>query len=310
YVVERFFDGTPAHLGGATLSDIEADVLAFHAEAYGVSGDAKLTDRGAAGAKLTDRGLYRFRKAGEYHSLNPSVFKALHKAVRSESFEAFEEYTRAVEERPPTAVRDLLDLPRAVEPLPLDEVEPVEEIVKRFTTQAMSHGSVSREMHETLAVAMNRLGGKSNSGEGGEDAMRFKPITRDMPERSYSAEWDPQRGDYDNGAIRQVASGRFGVTPDYLANAREIEIKMAQGSKPGEGGHIPGFKVSTEIAAIRRSVPGVTLISPPPHHDIYSIEDLAQLIYDLKRVNPRARVGVKLVSTSGVGTIAAGVAKG
>ncbi len=306
YVVERFFDGTPAHLGGATLEDIADDVLAFHREAYG-AGDGGAD---AADAKLTDRGLYRFRKAGEYHSLNPTVFKALHKAVRTESFEAFEEYAKAVEERPPTAVRDLLELPRAERPLPLDEVEPVEEIVKRFTTQAMSHGSVSREMHETLAVAMNRLGGKSNSGEGGEDALRFKPFTRDMPERSYSPEWHPLEGDLANSAIKQVASGRFGVTPEYLANAREIEIKMAQGSKPGEGGQIPGFKVSAEIAAIRRSVPGVTLISPPPHHDIYSIEDLAQLIYDLKRVNPRARVGVKLVSTSGVGTIAAGVAKG
>src|SRR5690606_1257010 len=210
--------------------------------------DAKLNDPKPSDAKLSDRGLYRFRKAGEYHSLNPAVFKALHKAVRTESFEAFEEYTRAVEERPPMAVRDLLELPRAAQPLPLDEVEPVDDIVRRFTTQAMSHGSVSREMHETLAVAMNRLGGKSNSGGGGEDAMRFKPFTRDMPERSYSAEWHPQEGDYANSAIKQVASGRFGVTPEYLANAREIEIKMAQGSKPGEGGQIPGFKVSTEIA--------------------------------------------------------------
>ena len=301
-VVERYFEGTPAHLGGATLETIGADVLSFHLDAY--------EDQNAGANKLSDRGIYRFRKAGEYHSLNPSVFKALHKAVRNESFEAYEEYAKAVEERPAMAVRDLFELPKAAEPLPLAEVESVADIVKRFTTQAMSHDSVSREMHETLGIAMNQLGGKSNSGEGGEDSLRFKPFERDMPERSHSSDWHPQAGDHANSAIKQVASGRFGVTPEYLVNAKEIEIKMAQGSKPGEGGQIPGFKVSAEIAVIRRSVPGVTLISPPPHHDIYSIEDLAQLIYDLKRVSPRARIGVKLVSTSGVGTIAAGVAKG
>jgi len=303
-VVERYFSGTPHRLDGATLDTLANDVLALHEDAF--------LDEAATGAagSLVDRGIYRFRKAGEYHAFNPDVFKALHKAVRTESYEAFETYARAVEGRPPTAVRDLLELPRAEQPLPLEEVEPIEAIVRRFTTQAMSHGSVSREAHETLAIAMNRLGAKSNSGEGGEDPVRFAPFERDMPERSLANDWHPQRGDVANSAIKQVASGRFGVTPAYLASAREIEIKMAQGSKPGEGGQIPGFKVSAEIAAIRHAVPGVTLISPPPHHDIYSIEDLAQLIHDLKLVNPRARIGVKLVATAGVGTIAAGVAKG
>ncbi|HEX7004691.1 MAG TPA: glutamate synthase large subunit [Trueperaceae bacterium] len=296
-VIERYFYGTPSRIGGAGIETFAIDVLRLHAEAFGEQ------------EGLVDRGIYRFRKAGEYHAHNPSVFKALHKAVRTESFEAFEEYTRQVEERPACNLRDLLTLKKAEKPLPLDDVEPVEAIVRRFTTQAMSHGSVSREMHETLAIAMNRLGAKSNSGEGGEDPERFEPFDRDRPETSH-APWHPKAGDWANSAIKQVASGRFGVTAHYLANAREIEIKMAQGSKPGEGGQIPGFKVTAEIAGIRHSVPGVTLISPPPHHDIYSIEDLAQLIYDLKRVNRDARVGVKLVSTAGVGTIAAGVVKG
>jgi glutamate synthase domain-containing protein 2/glutamate synthase domain-containing protein 3 len=201
---------------------------------------------------------------------------------------------RLVEERPPIALRDLLQF-KAGTPVPLEEVEPAEAIARRFCTPGMSHGALSREAHETLAIAMNRLGAKSNSGEGGEERGRYYPY---------------ESGDWGNSQIKQVASGRFGVTPEYLAASTELEIKMAQGSKPGEGGQIPGFKVSEEIARIRHSVPGVTLISPPPHHDIYSIEDLAQLIYDLKRVNPRARVAVKLVSEAGVGTVAAGVAKG
>jgi len=297
-VIERYFYGTPGRVGGATLETFGTDVLRFHAEAFG-------EDRG-----LADRGLYRFRKAGEYHAFHPLVFKSLHKAVRNRDFDAYQEYARQVAERPPTSLRDLLDVEPLGAPVPLDEVEPAEAIVRRFTTQAMSHGSVSREAHQTLAIAMNRLQGKSNSGEGGEDPARFKPYERDMPELSEAPDWHPQAGDWANSAIKQVASGRFGVTPSYLASAQEIEIKMAQGSKPGEGGQIPGKKVSEEIARIRHAVPGVTLISPPPHHDIYSIEDLAQLIYDVKRVNRRARVGVKLVSTAGVGTIAAGVAKG
>ncbi len=296
-VIDRYFRGTPNWIGGAGLEAFATDALHFHAEAFGED------------PKLKDRGLYRFRKAGEYHALNPLVFKALHKAVRTASFEAYGEYAKLVDERPACNLRDLLQYKKADTPLPLEEVEPVDSIVTRFTTQAMSHGSVSRETHETLAIAMNRLGAKSNSGEGGEDAGRFRRYERDMPELSH-ASWHPQAGDWGNSAIKQVASGRFGVTPEYLVSARELEIKMAQGSKPGEGGQIPGHKVNEEIAAIRRSVPGVTLISPPPHHDIYSIEDLAQLIYDLKRVNKEARVGVKLVASAGVGTIAAGVAKG
>ncbi len=296
-VVERYFTGTTSRVGGATLETFAVDQLRFHAEAFGED------------PELQDRGIYRFRKAGEYHALNPMVFKALHKAVRTESFEDFERYADFVDQRPPTTLRDLVDYVRSDDPVPLDEVEPVEDIVARFTTQAMSHGSVSSETHETLAIAMNRLGAKSNSGEGGEDPARFQPYEHDRPERSHAA-WHPETGDWGNSAIKQVASGRFGVTPSYLVSARELEIKMAQGAKPGEGGQIPGFKVSEEIARIRHSVPGVTLISPPPHHDIYSIEDLAQLIYDLKRVNEHARVGVKLVATAGVGTIAAGVAKG
>jgi glutamate synthase (ferredoxin) len=296
-LVERYFTGTPTRIGGATLEAIAADALRFHAEAHGED------------PNLRDRGIYRFRKAGEYHAFNPLVFKALHKAVRTESFEAYESYANLVDERSPCTLRDLLAYKKAIAPLRLDEIEPVESIVTRFTTQAMSHGAVSREAHETLAIAMNRLGAKSNSGEGGEDPGRYRAYERDMPELSH-APWHPAAGDWGNSAIKQVASGRFGVTPDYLVSARELEIKMAQGSKPGEGGQIPGHKVNEEIARIRGSVPGVTLISPPPHHDIYSIEDLAQLIYDLKRVNRLARVGVKLVATAGVGTIAAGVAKG
>jgi glutamate synthase (ferredoxin) len=296
-MVERYFTGTPHRLGGAGLWAVATDALRFHAEAYGED------------PVLRDRGIYRFRKAGEYHALHPLVFKSLHKAVRTGDADAYAEYARQVDERPPTNLRDLIE-PRPLGPrVPIEEVEPVDAIVKRFSTQAMSHGSVSREVHETLAVAMNRLGAKSNSGEGGEDELRYQPYDRDMPELGNGG-WYPKAGDHGNSAIKQVASGRFGVTAAYLASASEIEIKMAQGSKPGEGGQIPGHKVNDEIARIRRSVPGVTLISPPPHHDIYSIEDLSQLIYDLKRVNPRARIGVKLVATTGVGTIAAGVAKG
>ncbi|MBW6455034.1 MAG: glutamate synthase large subunit [Trueperaceae bacterium] len=296
-VVDRYFTGTPWRIGGAGLEAFASDALRCHAEAFGED------------PVLRDRGIYRFRKAGEYHALHPLVFKALHKAVRTADADAYAEYARQVDERPPTTLRDLLE-PMALGPaVPVEEVEPVDAIVRRFSTQAMSHGAVSREVHETLAVAMNRLGAKSNSGEGGEDDARYAPYERDMPELGHGG-WHPRAGDLANSAIKQVASGRFGVTAAYLASASEIEIKMAQGSKPGEGGQIPGHKVDDEIARIRRSVPGVTLISPPPHHDIYSIEDLSQLIYDLKRVNPRARVGVKLVSTTGVGTIAAGVVKG
>ncbi|MDR9390538.1 MAG: glutamate synthase large subunit [Trueperaceae bacterium] len=296
-VLDRYFRGTFGHLGGVDLTDLARDVLAFHAEAFGEA------------PALRDRGVYRFRKAGEYHAFEPAVFKALHVAVREDDAEAYQRYADLVHDRPPTTIRDLLDVKPLGDPVPIDEVESVDALARRFTTQAMSHGAVSRETHETLAIAMNRLGAKSNSGEGGEDPVRYEPYDRDRPDRSEAA-WHPVAGDHGASAIKQVASGRFGVTARYLTTAREIEIKMAQGSKPGEGGQIPGVKVDEEIGRIRHSVPGVTLISPPPHHDIYSIEDLAQLIHDLGRVNKEARIGVKLVSTHGVGTIAAGVVKG
>ncbi|AEB12023.1 glutamate synthase large subunit [Marinithermus hydrothermalis] len=296
-VIERYFTGTPSRIGGVGLREIAGDVLRFHAEAY------------TEPAGLPDRGLYRFRKEGEYHAWNPTVFKHLHKAVRTQDFAAYQAYAAAVDGRPPMALRDLLTWKKARTPLPLEAVEPAEAIVKRFRTQAMSHGALSREAHEVLAVAMNRIGAWSNSGEGGEDRRRYRPYAADAPEVSL-ARWHPRKGDWGNSQIKQVASGRFGVTPEYLVSARELEIKMAQGSKPGEGGQIPGFKVSGEIARLRRAAPGTPLISPPPHHDIYSIEDLAQLIHDLKRVNRQATVAVKLVAEAGVGTIAAGVAKG
>jgi glutamate synthase (ferredoxin) len=300
-VVARHFTGTPSRIGGVGMRELGRDVLRFHAEAF------------ADPTKLRDRGTYHYlSRDGEYHAFNPLVFKALHKAVKTNDPKEYAKYAKLCDERPPTNIRDALAWKKAARPIPIDEVEPVEEIAKRFCTQAMSHGAVSRETHEVLAIAMNRLGGKSNSGEGGEDRKRFLPYDANykVDTTQWFAPWKPKPGDNANSALKQVASARFGVTPEYLAAATEIEIKMAQGSKPGEGGQIPGFKVSAEIAALRRAQPGVTLISPPPHHDIYSIEDLSQLIYDLKRVNPRARICVKLVSLVGVGTVAAGVAKG
>jgi glutamate synthase (NADPH/NADH) large chain/glutamate synthase (ferredoxin) len=281
-IIDRYFTGTPSRIEGAGLAEIVAEVLKFHQAAFTMPQP-----------KLQQEGFYRYRKTGEYHAFNPDVFKALHKMVKSGAPKDYQTYAKAVDERPPTTIRDLLKF-RPGTPIPIEQVEPIENIVKRFTTGSISHGALGREAHETIAIGMNRLGAKSGSGEGGEDPSRYhrKP-----------------NGDWGNSAIKQVASARFGVTPEYLASAIELEIKMAQGSKPGEGGQLPGHKVSVEIANIRHSVPGVTLISPPPHHDIYSIEDLAQLIYDLKQANPRARVAVKLVAEAGVGTIAAGVAK-
>ncbi|RYG72043.1 glutamate synthase subunit alpha, partial [bacterium] len=250
----------------------------------------------AQATKLENFAYLRYRGGGELHAFTPSWFKPFHKAVREGDFEnQFRIYSKTIDTREkPIVLRDLLEYKPLGEPIPIEEVEPLEDIFKRFCTAAMSLGSLSKEAHETMAIAMNRIGGKSNSGEGGEDPARF---SRD------------ENGDWRNSAIKQIASARFGVTPEYLASAKELQIKMAQGAKPGEGGQLPGFKVSAEIAFVRHSVPGVTLISPPPHHDIYSIEDLAQLIYDLKMVNPRCRVSVKLVSQAGVGTVAAGVAK-
>ncbi len=236
------------------------------------------------------------RVNGEYHLLNPQTISKLQQAVRQDSFKTFEEYTSLIDNQSANlcTLRGLMKLKKSETPVPLEEVEPAKEIVKRFTTGAMSFGSISKEAHETLAIAMNRIGGKSNTGEGGEDEERFKPDAN---------------GDLRRSAVKQVASARFGVTANYLVNADELQIKMAQGAKPGEGGQLPGHKVDELIARLRHSIPGVGLISPPPHHDIYSIEDLAQLIYDLKNVNPQARIAVKLVAEVGVGTVAAGVAK-
>ena len=281
-VIDKYFTGTPSRIEGSGLEDFARDAIRLHEGAFG-SGEPK----------LQQEGFYRYRKTGEYHGFNPAVFKGIHRLIKSGEPKDYETYAKAADNRPPTAIRDILKFKEQT-PIDISEVEPVESILRRFTTGSISYGALSREAHETIATAMNRMGSKSGSGEGGEDPARFhgKP-----------------NGDSANSAIKQVASGRFGVTPEYLNAAVEIEIKMAQGSKPGEGGQLPGHKVSVEIARTRHSVPGVTLISPPPHHDIYSIEDLAQLIYDLKQANPMAKVAVKLVAEAGVGTIAAGVAK-
>ncbi|HKV46104.1 MAG TPA: glutamate synthase large subunit, partial [bacterium] len=282
-LVEFALTGTPSRLGGIGLAEIADDVLARHRRAFGA----------AAPRGLGDPGLVRFRKDGEYHAFHPNVVRTLHRLALSGSQDDYLAYAWEVLHRPPTALRDLFEF-RTETPVALEEVEPAEAIVQRFVVSSMSHGSLGKEAHETLAIAMNRLGAKSSSGEGGEDPARYAPRAD---------------GAWANSAVKQIASGRFGVTTQYLVAAQELEIKMAQGSKPGEGGQIPGSKVTEEIARIRRAQPGISLISPPPHHDIYSIEDLAQLIYDLKQGNPRVRVSVKLVSEAGVGTIAAGVAK-
>jgi len=281
-VIDKYFTGTPSRIEGSGLEDLAQDAIRLHEGAFGTNEP-----------KLQQEGFYRYRKTGEYHGFNPAVFKGIHKLIKSGAPKDYETYAKAADGRPPTAIRDLLQF-KPQKPIAIEEVEPVENILRRFTTGSISYGALSREAHETIAIAMNRLGSKSGSGEGGEDPARYHRRTN---------------GDWANSAIKQVASGRFGVTPEYLNAAVEIEIKMAQGSKPGEGGQLPGHKVSVEIARTRHSVPGVTLISPPPHHDIYSIEDLAQLIYDLKQANTRAKVAVKLVAEAGVGTIAAGVAK-
>jgi glutamate synthase domain-containing protein 2/glutamate synthase domain-containing protein 3 len=281
-LVDEHFTGAPCRLSGIGLKEIAGDVLRFH-QAASAQGDPA----------LEDAGFFRYRYGGEYHSFNPAVFRALHRAARGGDKNEYARYAEEVLSRPPATLRDLIDVRQGC-PIALDGVEPVEYVLARFSTSGMSLGALSRKAHETLAIAMNRLGAKSNSGEGGEDNRRFKRRPG---------------GDLANSRIKQVASARFGVTPEYLVSADELEIKIAQGSKPGEGGQLPGHKVTAEIAAIRHSVPGVTLISPPPHHDIYSIEDLAQLIYDLRQINPEARIAVKLVSEAGIGTIAAGVAK-
>ena len=286
-VVDAAFAGTPSRVGGIGFREIAEDVLERHHHAFAAED----------GVRIEDGGFYKFRRDGDYHGFNPDMVRSLHRAMEGDDPDPadYEEYRRLVEAREaPAALRDLLRFKKGA-PIPLDEVQPIGDIMKRFATGAMSLGALSPEAHETVAIGMNRIGGKSDTGEGGEESRRY---------------YERRNGDTPNSAIKQVASGRFGVTPAYLAAARELEIKMAQGSKPGEGGQLPGHKVSEYIAAIRHTLPGTPLISPPPHHDIYSIEDLAQLIYDLKMVNPRAKVCVKLVAEEGVGTIAAGVVKG
>jgi len=287
-VIDEYFTGTSSRIGGIGLKEIAIEATSRHESAF--------QQRPAGALELDFGGEYHFRHEGERHLWNPTTVSRLQHAVMYDDENAYEDYARAVNEqsRQLCTLRGLFEFTEG-QAVPLDEVEPAGEIVKRFCTGAMSHGSISKEAHECLAVAMNRLGAMSNTGEGGEDPSRYTP--------------EPN-GDSKNCAIKQVASGRFGVTINYLAHAKELQIKIAQGAKPGEGGQLPGHKVTDEIARLRYSTPGVTLISPPPHHDIYSIEDLAQLIYDLKCSNPGVKVSVKLVAEVGVGTIAAGVAKG
>lgn len=300
-LLELAFRGTTSRLGGLSLADLAQETMSFHQRAFPET--AK---------RLQNMGFVQSRPSGEYHMNNPAMTKLLHKAVADRQYDHYELYKEQLENRPLTALRDLLDLQSDRQPIPLDQVESVESIMKRFCTGGMSLGALSREAHEVLAIAMNRIGGKSNSGEGGEDPVRFN-VLKDVDGEGNSPTFPHLRGlkngDTASSAIKQVASGRFGVTPEYLMHAQQIEIKLAQGAKPGEGGQLPGKKVSPYIAMLRRSKPGVSLISPPPHHDIYSIEDLAQLIFDLHQINPKAGVSVKLVSEVGIGTIAAGVAK-
>src|SRR5581483_9488796 len=267
----EFFEDAADFPGPKTLDDLLADYLRMHRAGF----DPKSEE-------LSDAGLYRFRKGAELHANSPEIVRRLHAHIRAPQAGAFSAFEELSAQQDPIFLRDLLEVTSG-EPVPLEEVESAESILARFSTQAMSLGSLSPEAHGTITEAMNLLGARSNTGEGGEDPAVWAP--------------DPLTGGRGlrNNKIKQLASGRFGVTAEYLANAEEIEIKMAQGSKPGEGGQLPGHKVTELIAKLRHAVPGIPLISPPPHHDIYSIEDLAQLIYDLQRVNPRARVGVKLV---------------
>jgi glutamate synthase (NADPH/NADH) large chain len=290
--IDRWFPGTASRVGGIGLAEIAQESLLRHAAGF----EAKLEDVEEDEDALDVGGVYAWRVGGERHLWSPRTVAALQKAVRLEDARSYEEYAAAINDQGdhPFTLRGCWDFVPSSEPVAIEEVEPAAQIVRRFSTGAMSFGSISKEAHENLAIAMNRIGGRSNTGEGGEDEARYVPLPN---------------GDSKRSAIKQVASARFGVTAHYLVNADELQIKIAQGAKPGEGGQLPGHKVDETIARVRHSVPGVTLISPPPHHDIYSIEDLAQLIYDLKCVNARARVSVKLVSETGVGTIAAGVAK-
>jgi glutamate synthase domain-containing protein 2/glutamate synthase domain-containing protein 1/glutamate synthase domain-containing protein 3 len=287
-LVDRYFTGTPSRIEGVGLDVLAEEAALKHRHAF--------VRESQSATELDTGGNYHYRVNGEYHLLNPVTISKLQHSVKQQSFATFQEFSRAINEQNKQlcTLRGLMELRKAARPVPLEEVEPATEIVKRFATGAMSFGSISKEAHETLAIAMNRIGARSNTGEGGEDESRFERAPN---------------GDWKRSSIKQVASGRFGVTAHYLVNADELQIKVAQGAKPGEGGQLPGHKVDEVIARVRHSIPGVGLISPPPHHDIYSIEDLAQLIYDLKNVNPKARISVKLVAEAGVGTVAAGVAK-
>lgn len=287
-LIRNYFDGTTSRVGGIGLDEIAAEANARRA--------AATTPPWRGAGLLPLGGQYKYRLDGERHLWNPATISLLQRAARNGDFTLYKQYAALINDQAEKActLRGLLRFRTGTEPVPLEEVEPASEIIKRFCTAAMSFGSISREAHETLAVAMNRLGAMSNSGEGGEDPERYRPLPN---------------GDNRCSAVKQVASGRFGVTAEYLVNCRELQIKIAQGAKPGEGGQLPGQKVNSEIARVRHSIPGVTLISPPPHHDIYSIEDIKQLIYDLRNANDQARISVKLVAEAGVGTVAAGVAK-
>ncbi len=281
-IVNNFFPGVLSKISGIGLTGIEKKIRNIHKQAFSKNNNV-----------LPIGGIYRYRKTGETHQYQGRLIHMLQTAVTKGSYDIYKKYAEGIYDLPPISLRDLIGFNKK-NSINLDQVEPIDEILKRFGSGSMSHGALSKEAHETLAIGMNRIKGASCSGEGGEDKSRFKIL---------------DNGDTANSRVKQIASARFGVTIDYLNNCNEIEIKIAQGAKPGEGGQLPGFKVTDEIAKLRHSTPGVTLISPPPHHDIYSIEDLAQLIYDLKQINPNARVGVKLVASSGIGTIAAGVAK-
>jgi glutamate synthase (ferredoxin) len=300
-VVDLAFCGSVSKIGGLTLDELGRETLSFWVKAFSED----------TAQRLENFGFIQSRPGGEFHANNPEMSKLLHKAIRERSDNAYTIYQQHLASRPVNVLRDLVELKSERPPIPIGKVEPATSIVERFCTGGMSLGAISRETHEAIAIAMNRIGGKSNSGEGGEDPIRWSPLA-DVVD-GYSPTLPHlkglQNGDTATSAIKQVASGRFGVTPTFLVNAEQIEIKIAQGAKPGEGGQLPGKKVSAYIARLRNSKPGVPLISPPPHHDIYSIEDLAQLIFDLHQINPKAKVSVKLVAEAGIGTVASGVSK-